>query len=344
MKKLSFYLAFSLSLFLVACSKKEVVPETAIIIEPVGQNYLVLKPTKFILKSDNNFPIIYLEHYNKEGDVFDESIESGWYQKNGDHKKFIDITYYDKKSLPTSLNYVVLDTIGGINYSMYTDEELYPAMVNSYLAKSEQLLKEGGLVMPGEKSFFWLKVKVKYINYWLKYDNEKKEIATFNTEIIKDEIRPLPLILTILMFMTTLLIAFKKPDEINYWRFISLISLVVTAVLTSFFVSSVTLYAREVAPIYTNRIFYGFFGGMIFFVIFGLLSWIKESIFKNGKNIYLIFLTAISGSVIFKIITYSYLPGLYGSLIVFAIIFAPVLVMLTRILWSKKSKNKENYF
>lgn len=344
MKKFRFLMAFSLFFVLVfsSCGDKEVIPQTQVIIEPVGANYLVLKPSKFITKAEDRLPVIYLEHLREKSGAlktnYNDEIFSVWYQKDGSAKKIIDLTYYDKKFLPASLNYVVLDTID-LDYSMYESNILYPAMINAYLSRCQQLTKEESLVMPGEKSFFDTKVKIKHISSWVSYDLQKKKMLPFNTETIKDDIRILPLLLVVLFFIATLLMAFNEANKKNYWRFVIIISLFATIILIAFLVSSVSLVANESSPNYTWRILLGCFCGLIFALIFAAMCWIENTkAFTNYKKVYLIFVAAVSGSSLFKIMTSEYTSGWQVSLIVFLIIFSPVLIVFVKMLWHEKQE------
>jgi len=344
MKTFRFLWAFSLLFVLVFsgyASDKEVTPKTQIIIKPVGANYLVLKPRKFITKAESRLPIIYIEHHKEKSGALETDVDgaifSVWYKKDGSNKKIIDLTYYDKESLPTSLSYVVLDTLA-VDYSIYSSDILYSSMINAYLLECPQLTKKDAVTL-GKKSFFWTKVKVEYISSWLKYDTQNKKMTTFDTKITKDDTRILPLLLTILFFITTFIMAFKEANKKNYWRFVIIISLITTAILTAYLVSNVSLLMGESSPNYLERIFYGLFGGAIFALVFAGVCRIENTkTFTNYKKVYLIFVAALYGSAFFKILTHTYLNGLLAVFIVFLIIFSPVLIIFAKMLLKEKQE------
>lgn len=332
MKTSRLLLAFMLViLFFSNCSQEKIDSKTETIIEPVAANYLVLKPSKFITKTEKNLPVIYLKNIGQV-DGFNNVILSTWSKADG---SIIDLTYYNKKHLPTSVSYSVLDTISGISSALYYDKYSYSAVINTYLSGVKQSIKEDAKIIPNKN---WFKVKIKYTTSWLKYDVSNKKIIKFNTETIKDKTKILPLLLIILFFMANLMMAFKKANKQNYWSFVIMVSFIATILLITFLGSSISLLPLESSVNYPIRVFFGLLSGYCFFIIFTLFCSIENTKkFNNYKKIYLIFVAAVFGALLFKLITATYINSWLATLVTFLIIFSPVVVIFIKILSNKKN-------
>lgn len=100
MKKLILFMIFLPLLF--SCSDR--LPDTSVIIEPIGGNFLALRPT--YLSQLTFRPVIFLKSRDENGSSF------YWIDANG---KVIDVNYLNSRNLHTNMQYVILDTVSGID-------------------------------------------------------------------------------------------------------------------------------------------------------------------------------------------------------------------------------------
>lgn len=221
MKKISFLLAFTLSLFFVlffsACEDEKFPnpDKNKVIVEVIEQNYLALKPSVLNKSSYNNPQNIFLEI--SAGTTSEANYS--WYKKVNGVYQIISLKNKLPRELETNLAYEIIDTLH-VSQEAYIINNDHPIIINKPL---EMACQNGSVIITKIKNkemlsqYFWLKTKFTSQDSLLNYNPKTKGFFTSKTKVVSEVKTDLgPIILVLLFVLFTTAIAFR--DKVNWLK------------------------------------------------------------------------------------------------------------------------------
>lgn len=220
MKKISFLLAFTLSLIFIlilsSCAEKKY-PDPSkdkFIIEKIEQNWLVLKPsviTKDSYKNPNNI-FLTIKSVHDAG-----TITGDWYKKKDNVYQIFSLNFQTSSTLDDNLAYEIVDTIN-VNQELYSSGCLY----NPLMTGSKILVQT--YTSPGKSEVFYrnseqnhllkycfTKADVVTQDSLIKYNPKTKSFITFaSKKATETKIDIMPIIFIIALLALSLQIALRK--------------------------------------------------------------------------------------------------------------------------------------
>lgn len=215
-KRVLFTMFFILSLMIITSCEEEkpaYKPTTTVIIEPVGQNLLVLRPVDIPTNDYEKQSLIFLgKSKDASNDLF-----FFWFKQKTDGKIEVICKTENSNRLPRDIIYIIVDTLKKTDFEIKKFAfNNFEKLINAYLNPGEKRPISSDSQRDYFASSLWTKARVETSKTFLTYLPQTKSFlqSLEKTTTIKTQVWPIALI-AILLLITTLVAAGKFDKSIK---------------------------------------------------------------------------------------------------------------------------------